>query len=370
MRTTRTTWAFRSLALAAFLGTFAPSCTCLGPKGGEKIQGTASPATAVTPGGGVSKRADLAPILSWFETAGKDCAWVKGDPIAKTRTVIVTVPEECPNASVAWSPDDARAVLWFPSREPEGVTPRPRLREVTFATGAAEQLDVPSAGALADIAYDPRGALVALTESEIPEKEIESGKATFAGQTYAIPDEMDGLPVLVHAWVRETKGWKRFETKVSDTGWDLATGVRALDVAKTLGARSSETLEAFVAGDPVKDAALEKKLDAAAGPAADDEFSSWYVLDRTLTPVPVYVLAEETEFSILLATIFLAEGETLTRLPGLGIAAADPVTVQLRGNWMLVTRLNEGTAPHLYDLRTRTLAWKSDGAHVTTFWPK
>ena len=117
----RTNSAVGVLAIAALLGAFAPSCTCLGPKPGERGPGASSPAKPGETSG--ARRDDGSPVLSWFETAagGKECAWVKSDPLAKTRTVITTVPEECPNATVSWSPDGAKAVLWFPSREAEGV---------------------------------------------------------------------------------------------------------------------------------------------------------------------------------------------------------------------------------------------------------
>lgn len=295
---------------------------------------------------------------------------MKSDPIAKKRTVVTTVPEECENASVAWSPDGAKAVLWFPSREGEGEMPRPRLREITIATGDAQPVEIPSMGSLSEIAYDPRGALIALTETEIPEKELATGQAVFDGSTFAIPREMDGLPILVHAWRRESAGWKRFETKVSDTGWDLATGVRALAVAGTLGVRSGEVLDQSLDGENVRDKALNARLDAAAGAVADDEFTSWTVAKTPLSRDPVYVLQEETEFVIPLATIVFGDAGKLVKAPDLGIPGADPVAIQLQGPWMLVTRLNEGSAPHLYDLRTRTLAWRSDTAHVTTFWPE
>ena len=310
-----------------------------------------------------------APDLSALRPArGGSCEWLKLDPVAKTETVVASVDAPCEEMNVSWSHDGARAILWVPVTY-AGDKPRPaRAWEVAIGGGAPKPLDLPTG--LEDLGYDATGAIVALVAEELTDQEMRSGTLVRDGKTYRLEEGQEGLPILVHARRRENGKWKTVESKLSDTGWDLAMGIDALDASRGLGPTSDRMLYTRGNSDiakQIEDDALAAKLKSAV-PFADDEFAVWTVAG---TPHgPVYLLEECFEVACAFRRIAFPAGDSFTPAPGFAFSDQEPFEAFLRGPWLLAVT-PDGTNAHLWDLRTRSLAWRdADGAlSAAVFWP-
>ncbi len=337
-------------------------CQCNREKAAEPKPTPAPVATSAAPSTGE-------PILSALRNARQGtCDWLKIDPVTKTETLLASIDEVCDEIHVSWSHDLSRALLWMPMSYATDKPVPAKAWEMTIGKPDSKEMDLPKG--IEEAGFDASGAIVALVAEELNDAEMKSGKIVRAGKTYQLEEGAEGLPILVHAFKREGSAWKISETKLSDTGWDLATGVGALDASRALGPRTSTIL--FTLGDAgfdaIEDTALLEKLRAAA-PFDDEEFASW--TQSKTEHGPVYFLEECFEISCAFRRVVFRSGDTFTAAPGFAFTDSEPFEAFVRGPWLLAVT-PDGTKPHLWDLRTRTLAWESkeDGSLFgVVFWP-
>lgn len=320
--------------------------------------------------------------LSIFEPADGKCSWRHEDPLAKKRVVLATFPGSCVGVRVAWSADASKAIVWFDPRlvestgyssstsSPPGYpdekvdeTAKPRFFLVDTRTGKTEPLTMPEVkdASLGDLGLTARGEVVALLEESIPEGT--TGTVKSGTETLDLATITEGIPVIVHAWRREGADWKRFETRLSSTGWDYGQGVRELEAERTLGPRSVELLASHAQGDSAEGdelAALKKHAPQKAKTADD---GSWIFLGAGGTRVFVWEISGEFAHTTGLVVVNDA------KLPELGFTDGDLVAIRSSASFLLISNSHSGTHPRLYELPAGKLAYRSDVARGVTFWP-
>lgn len=322
--------------------------------------------------------------LSLLEPAGKGCTWYKRDLKANKAQVLATFPGHPRGARVAWRADQRRALVWFDpdtveylKEQPEtgGAGAKPRLYQVALDRpgSAPVALTLPPAGKLQDLGFNTRGEAVALTMT-VSDKEASrdsQGRAYFdyGGRRYTGSKDLEGMPVLVHAWVLGPKeNWNRRETVVSDDGWDYAQGVRRLKASEGLQYRTGEALEAHPATTELKDKAVRKallKLAPTLKPVDNDDWA------RLKDPaVPLYVWMVTGEFTYSTGRVAFGVGPNAEWAPRLPWASRDLAAIQHRAGHLLVAGAAAGGHPRVYDVKSRKLVFASDTARATVFWPE
>lgn len=321
--------------------------------------------------------------LSLFEPVGEKCEWRQVDPVSGDKIVLASFPGSCVGARVSFSPDASKAVIWFdpklvqsagygtqvsskPGFPDEEVDEKasPRAYVVPVKRPQVEPLPLPAIGSLTleELGVDGTGAVLALLMEELPEAEVAKGKITSGGQTFDLSTISEGLPVLVHAYRREGKDWKKLETKLSTTGWDYGLGVKELDAFGKLGPRSVELAASHAQGDSAEPADVAKLMKLAPkGASADD--GSWIFVGAGGARVFVWEITGEFAHT----TGLVAVGEKV--LPGLGFTDGDLVAIRSSSAYLLVTASTVGAHPRLYSMPDAKLVFSSDSARAVTFWP-
>lgn len=319
-----------------------------------------------------------ASTLSVFEPGPDGCEWRQLDPVADTRVLLASFPGSCGGARVAWSPDAAKAVVWFdpthvqqagyasqtstkPGYADEQVDPKTAGRAFVASTRRrqVEPLPFPSEAGLTlqELGVDGSGAVWALLEQAVPQGA--KGPFVAAGQTFDLSTVTEGLPVVVHAYRREGSAWKRVESKLSTTGWDYGLGVKELEAHGRLGPRSTELAASHAQGDVVEGEALARLQPLT--PKGDD--GQWIFLGAGGTRLHVWEVSGEFAHT----TGLIALGAQ--PLVGLGFTDGDLVAVRTSGAFVLISSANVGTHPRLYQLPSGRLVFASDTARAASFWP-
>lgn len=349
-----------------------------------------APKPAAAPDAGAPAVAWKAPAatstLSVFEPVDTGCAWLLVDPMAKSQRALAEFPGACVGARVTWSPDGAKAVVWFdpshvqvagyasqvsspagyPDELPEpGATPRAFV--VDLATGKASPVPLPSfeRQELQELGVDSAGQVFAFFEEALSEAVLEQKSVTVDGQAFDLTVFEEGLPALAHAYRFEKGQWTRAEVKATTTGWDYALGVQALDAHGKLGARSVELSSAHAQGDAVTGAALAKLKPLQPKKAKGDDDGHWIFLGAGGQRFYAWEISGEFAYT----TGLLAAGEPPKPLPRLGFTDGDLVAVRTSGPFVLVTAAGVGAHPRLYRMPAGELVYSSDGARAVTFWP-
>lgn len=321
--------------------------------------------------------------LSVFEPAGGNCEWRQVDPVAGTKVVLASFPGSCLGARVAFSPDASKAVVWFDplhvlvSGYSSQVSSKPGYSEekpdehgvmrafvVSTRRPQVEPLPLPAlpGKTLQELGIDGSGAVISLLEEAVPEDA--KGIITSGEEKFDLSAIDEGLPVLVHAYRREGAEWKRFETRLSTTGWDYGLGVKELEAQHKLGRSSEQLLASMAQGDVVdgEDLAALAKL-SPKGAGADD--GQWIFLGAG--GVPLYVWEVSGEFAH--TTGLIARGAPPVVLPKLGFTDGDLVAIRTSGPFVSIATSDVGTHPRLYELPAGKLLFSSDTARAATFWP-
>lgn len=320
--------------------------------------------------------------LSLFEPVDGRCVWRQEDPVAKKRVELAAFPGTCVGARVAWSVDVTKAVVWFdPQRvqsagymsqtstppafadEEVDAAAKPRWFFVDLKTGKVEPLTMPNVEKteLREVGISKSSDVVALLEEALPEGA--TGEINSGDQTFDLDSIDEGLPVLVHAYKREGATWKRFETKLSTTGWDYGLGVRELEAARTFGPKSVDLLDSHIDGDEVDAATATSLKKLAPAKAKTEDDGTWISVKVGTGKVNVWQVTGEFAHTAGL----IVNGDAL--LPELGFTDGDLVALQISGNFLLVTKSDVGTHPRLYSLPDGKRAFGSDTARGVTFWP-
>lgn len=324
--------------------------------------------------------------LSVFEPVDASCEWRAVEPASGKTTALATLPGSCVGARVAWSPDAAKALVWFdpqhvqtaayssstsskPGYEDERADEqaKPRLFAVDVRTGKVDAVPLPVAPpsqSLDELGLGPDGAPLAFFEESLPDDVQEKGSVTVDGQVFDLTAFEEGLPALAHAMKFAQGKWTKVETKATTTGWDYAMGVQALDAFGGLGPRSVELTSGHVQGDaaePKEAAALKKLAPKQAGP----EDGEWIFVGAGGARVYVWEITAEFAYT----TGLVATGTPPQVLPKLGFTDGDLVSLRPSGTYLLVTASGVGTHPRLYALPEGKLVFSSDTARAVTFWP-
>lgn len=321
--------------------------------------------------------------LSVFEPVGAHCEWRQVDPAAGTTVVLARLPGTCVGARVGWSPDASKAVVWFdpthvqragyssqvssksgyPDEVPDGKAP---LRAFVVSTRKPRvgPLPIPAmpGHTLQALGVDGSGAVISLFEEAVPEEA--KGVITSGDQNFDLTTITEGLPVLVHAFRREGAEWKKFETKLSTTGWDYALGVKELEAQHKLGPASEDLSRSMAQGDAVDDEPLPA-LGKLAPRGAGAEDGQWIFVGAGGARLYVWEISGEFAHT----TGLVALGSPPAVLPKLGFTDGDLVAIRTSGPFVLITGSDVGTHPRLYQLPEGRLLFSSDTARATTFWP-
>lgn len=389
------------LMLLAALATAATGCKKqqspdpANSKASETAPATAAPAAV--------KKDPLAEVpqtdstLSLLEPQNGKCQWLRMDPVAQKRAVVASFEGDCKGARVAWNTNLDKALVWFdpqwvqssgysspnasppgyPEEKPQQGAPH-RMYEVTVASGQVHTVSVPSMeGELQELGY--KGAdLLALSLGSLSEEQQQAqGPITVDGQAITFDADLEGLPAIAYAYRLDKDGrWKRVEVKGSSQGADLSLGVGALDAASEQGPRSTDMLRSqlSVEGPELTEAQLAKLLPLVPAPLVEkvkteglEPFGTWA---HGVTPAGSFYVWQITgEGTYTTGHIIFENGGQLQPLKDLGFRDSDLVSVSSRGPFLLVSAERVGTHPRLYDLRTGKLAFRSDTARATTFWP-
>lgn len=321
--------------------------------------------------------------LSVFEPAGPSCEWRQVDPVAGTKVVLASFPGSCVGARVAFSPDAAKAVVWFdpglvqssgysstlsskpgyPDETPDEKATR-RAFVVSTRRPKVEPLPLPSVPGqtLQDLGVDATGAVVALLEEAVPEDA--KGVITSGAQKFDLSTITEGLPVLVHAYRREGTEWRKFETKLSTTGWDYGLGVKELEASNKLGPSSEDLLTSRGQGDSVEGEVLPQLAKLAPKGAKEDD-GTWIFFGAGGARFYVWEISGEFAHT----TGLVASGSPPAVLPKLGFTDGDLVAIRTSGPYVLIAGSNAGTHPRLYEFPAAKLVFSSDSARAVTFWP-
>lgn len=321
--------------------------------------------------------------LSVFEAADGKCVWRQEDPLTEKRVVLATFEGACVGLRVAWSVDTTKAVVGFdpqlvqsagyssqastpPAYADEVVDPnaKPRWFFVDMKTGKAEPLTPPSIekNELREVAISTKGDVIALLEEAVPEDA--KGTIKSGDQTFDLSEITEGIPVLVHAYRRDGAAWKRFETKLSTTGWDYGLGVSALDAATDVGVKSDKLLDSHSETDTFDDA-TQKQLDKfKPAKAKTEDDGAWTGVE--FNGHTVYVWQVSGEFAHNTGLAVTKAGP----LPELGFTDGDLAAYSSNGSLLLISKSDVGTHARLYSFPDVKLVFRSDTARTVTFWPK
>ncbi len=320
--------------------------------------------------------------LSVFEPVEARCEWRQVEPVKGTKVVLATFPGSCVGVRVSWSPDAAKAIVWFDPQHvqragyssqvsskpgfPEEVADEkaaPRAFVVSTRRPEQEPLPFPALPKLElkELGVDATGAALALLEEALPDDAkgvIESGGAKFDLSTIS-----EGMPVLVHAYRRDGAAWTRVETKLSTTGWDYGLGVQELEAFGKLGPRSVAISTAHAQGDTAEGEVLER-LGKLAPKGAGEDDGHWIFVGAGGARLYVWEISGEFAY-----TTGLVAGPDGTALPKLGFTDGDLVSLRSSGAHVLITADGVGTHPRLYEAPAMKLIFSSDTARGVTFWP-
>ena len=323
--------------------------------------------------------------LSVLEPKDGKCQWLRVDPVASKRAVVASLEGDCKGARVSWSPNLARALVWFdpanvlsagysssdasPAGYPDESPTKGahhRLYEVTLASGEVR-----------DIGYDAQGLLARSLQPLTDEQQLQ-GSVIIDGQELSFDTEQEGLPALAFGYRLDAQGkWKRVEVKTTSDGADLAPGLAALELApqgpdsssllasQPISALEEPTPEQVTRLLPFVPAPLVEKVKAEGMP--EDSGLGWF---RGATEAGAFYVWQVTaDTSHTTGHLVFEHGEQLSPAKDLGFTDGDVVSVELHGPFLLMASQRAGTHPRLYDLRTRALAFRSDAARAVTFWP-
>jgi len=325
--------------------------------------------------------------LSVLEPSGGTCEWRRVEP-GRNADVVAKFGGDCVGGRVAWSPNGSQALVWFDpalssgtillaGNRPDAAPPTaaapatilPRLWLIALLSGQQRSLPVPPIGVLKASAFDPQGRPMALTMQtvSVPESQpVHSLK--FEGREFSLDPDLDGIPVLVHAYrLTADDRWQRVETKASTTGSDMAPEVHVLKAARGLSVRSTELLSPHLEAPAVEAAPLLAQLREAAPELIPGDEGGW--VQVASRPARVLVWRADVEFTFATGRLFFLSGDRLVAPPQLDRSAKDIVAVMVRDPYVLVATDTVGTHPRLYDLNSLQLLFKSDTAWATTYWP-
>lgn len=326
---------------------------------------------------------DSPSTLSMFEAADDTCVWRQEDPLTKKRVELATFDGTCMGVRVAWSHDVTTAMVAFDpelvqtagytsrtstppgyANEDSESSAKTRWFLVDVKTGKTEAITMPNIekNEVHDVGISKTGDVVALLEEELP-KDVK-GTIKSGDQTFDLSELNEGIPVLVHAYKRDGASWKRFETKLSTTGWDYGPGVRALEVATELGPKSDKLLASISETDTFDDATQKQLVKFKPPKAKTEDDGAWTGVE--FGGHTVYVWQVSGEFAHNTGLVVTKNGP----LPEIGFTDGDLVAYASSGSLLLISKRDVGTHARMYSFPEVKKVFASDTARAVTFSPK
>jgi hypothetical protein len=313
--------------------------------------------------------------VSCLVPKGQGCVWLKiGLPDGKKET-LAEFP--CPNygARVSWKSGLKEALVWFnpgtglDSNNGDETDPAPgypseefpefkdRLYKVNLKNGNLQTvplLETENHSEM-DYGYTAKGEMAAFDTVE------------------PAPEDrhlLEGIDNAIARAFRLRKGkWTVFERKGTAVEMCDAAGIGVLDALHHAGPGTADLLQVSVEGDDANDKATLrrlKKFEPKSDPSDD-----WFWTKISTPFGSAYCHNGRAEGIAIWTTglILLENKGQLFSPTDEGFTARDTVAVQVRGPYLLVTSPVAGCHPRIYDLRTGELAFKSNTARATVFWP-
>jgi hypothetical protein len=328
----------------------------------------ATPAPTPAPASGLA--------LSYLKPSDPErCEWLRQPLPSGEPTPVFSFNAACDRSMVSWSPDGKEGLVFtWPSGEGEV----PKAWRVDLAAHTGKPLDLKTlpggkgAGGqdqpyIEQLAFDKQGHPVAIIADVYVSRKTQKGAVTFEGKRYQLPEGVEGMPGLAHAYRLEEGGWKHLETKGSGFESDLAPGTSALDAVKTLMPVSkASTPEQDMPGKEAPEAAV-KKLDAAF--PGQDESGQW--MELTTPGGPVYYRGTMGgEFLYPSAPIAWEQEGKVAAPDGLWAKPNDVISLRLQDEWLLIANYGTPRSAQVWNTRTKDRVIAAEDANAPAFWPK
>jgi hypothetical protein len=315
--------------------------------------------------------------VSLLEPAGKQCEWIKWDPLSSKRRVLARLAAGCQGGSTALSRDGKRGAVrfWggavsmpifgrptFPEPFPSH-TFRDRLFLVDLVAGTVEELPLPPEGELIEYGFDSDGRLLGLTlegAEPAPEKPQSMELVEIDGSGHQLRSGGGGPALKAHGFAFLGGKWLRMESK--DSNGELGTA--ALDMRKQLGERSIRALDPRFAAREIEDDAV---LDALYELSPEQPEGQWGEFRSGVHSLAVWgtPFGKDTLATGLIRRL---ERGRVIALPSYPYRPNDMIALHTRGPYLLVSLADSGAHPLLY--RGRKQLWSSETARAVTLWPK
>lgn len=342
---------------------------------------TTGSAPAKAPAPAPEPEPEPALALSYLKPSDPErCEWLRQPLPSGEPTPVFSFNAACDRSMVSWSPNGNEGLVFtWPSGEGEvpkawrvdlaARTGKPLdLKGLPGGTGAGGQ-DQPH---IEQIAFDKQGHPVAIVADVYVSRKTQKGAdgqkvVTFEGKRYPLPEGLEGLPGLAHAYRLEEGDWKHLETKGSAFESDIAPGTRVLDAMKTLmPVAKASAPEERMPGEEAPEAAV-KKLDAAF--PGQDESGQWMVL--TTPGGPIYYRGTlGGEYLYPSAPIAWEQEGKVVAPDGLWAKPDDFLGLELQAEWLLITNYGTPRSAQVWNTRTKERVIAAEDANAPAFWPK
>lgn len=323
-------------------------------------------AAALTGGGALLARywpgAEPEASLSIFEPHAGGCAWSRYDVGRQFSDQVARFPADCQGVQTSFSPVSAEALVWFAA---EGGAPQDvMLYRVDTSTGRMTKLQVPSVGDPETYAIDREGRILAFVTDQqvtVVGADTTNPMIEYDGQSFAASSFPEGVDVLVHAMVLEPDGaWKIVETRASRCCEGAAPGIRDLALAAAI--RRDDSLRARQTSELLTTPGHFTQ-------EGQDGDATWLAFKEPTWTYAYAFKALDARSPHATGDAKLASADGRRALPDFGFKATDVVQIMAQANLLLVTAWATGAEPHVYDMRTGTLAYSSKVAQGVVFWP-
>jgi len=341
----------------------------------------ASVATVSAPAKAPTPAPASGPALSYLKRVGpQQCAWVRQPIPSGTPTTVFTFDADCTRSLVSWSPDGKEGVVFT---WPVGEGAQPRVWRVDFAakTGKSMELKLPGGTGehgpnkpyIEKVSFDAQGRPVALVSDVYTDRPLEKGKngeefISFEGERFPVREKkVDTSPGLALAYRWEGSEWKRFETKLSVYEAEEAPGINALDAAKALSYIQSPTPPTDLPG---KEASMSSGRLLDSSMPEQQETVLWMTLTTPGGMLHYAARNPGNDTLVPAAPVRWEQDGKLAELEELKAKDGDSIGLQVRGDLLLVTVLNEARLAYVFDTRTKKNLLSVEGVESAALWPE
>jgi hypothetical protein len=342
----------------------------------------ANVAAAPTPNKAPTPVPASGPMLSYLKRVdSQKCEWVRRPISSGEATTVFSFDADCTRSEVSWSPDGKEGLVFT---WPVGEGARPRVWRVDFAAKTGKPMELkglpggaseqgPNKPYIEKVGFDAQGRPVVLVSDVYTDRPLEKGKngeefISFEGERFPVREKkVDTSPGLALAYRWEGSEWKRFETKLSVYEAEEAPGINALDAAKALSYVQTPTPPTDLPG---KEASMSSGRLLDSSMPEQQETVLWMTL--TTPGGMLHYRASNPGNDTLVPTtpVRWEQDGKLAELEGLKAKDGDSIGLQVRGDLLLVTVLNEARPAYVFDTRTKKNLLSVEGVESAALWPE